>query len=408
VTAATTPLGLGKRLLFAAVLALAGGVAAVAVGEVLLRVAWRPASVFRALPPGLRATFHAPHAHGVETPAVYAVNAMGVRGREWSGPRAAQYRVLCLGGSTTQNLLTQERHLWTTLLERRLGRLPDGRQAWVGNAGRSGLGTAEHVLQMRHLPDVYDPDHLVLLAGINDLSRRLAQADDYEPFAADRPDEQFHLTERAFGVFPGSLPQGRTGDSWLQRTRVWRLLRLAKYQLVNRGQAEDREGDNLAAWRARRAAGRRSAALPPLEPALAEYRRNLRLIVAMARARGTPIVLLTQPVLWRAGLAEEEKALLWLGGAGDFRRVAGAIYYEPEALAAGMDAYNRVLLEVCAETAADCVDLAARIPKTPEFFYDDCHFTDSAQPMVAEAVAEVIQHRLVPAPAGGPGPSSPY
>jgi hypothetical protein len=76
-----------------------------------------------------------------------------------------------------------------------------------------------------------------------------------------------------------------------------------------------------------------------------------------------------------------------MGGVGDFRRRPGSLYYEPEALSRGMDAYNARLLEVCRETGADCVDLASAVPKVTRYFWDDCHFTDEGQALVAEAVA---------------------
>lgn len=392
-------LGFGKRLSFATVLAMLGAVAGLGLGEAILRIVWPSASVFRALPPGLRVRFHAPHIHGVQTPSVYQVNSMGVRGREWSERRESEYRILCLGGSTTQSLVTDDSRVWTTLLETRLGRLPDGRRTWVGNIGRAGLASAEHVLQMRHLLDVYDPDAVVLLVGINDLLHRL-RAEPYEPYALNRPENQPYLWQRAFGVFPGSVPQDRSRNRWLERTRTWQLLLAARYKALNLPHTEDRDGRNLLRWRARRAAGRRAAVLPPLEPALEEYRRNLGLIVQRAQDRGVPIVLMTQPVLWRAGLTDTEKALLWLGGVGDFRRKRGSLYYEPEALAEGMDAYNRTLLEVCQSTGAQCVDLSARIPRTAEFFYDDCHFTDAAHPIIADAVADAVRRH----PPAAPGP----
>ncbi len=40
-------------------------------------------------------------------------------------------------------------------------------------------------------------------------------------------------------------------------------------------------------------------------------------------------------------------------------------------------------MEVC--------DLASRLPKTREFFYDDCHFTNAGSEMVASAVVEYLR-----------------
>jgi hypothetical protein len=105
-----------------------------------------------------------------------------------------------------------------------------------------------------------------------------------------------------------------------------------------------------------RAAGKRSNVLPSLESALDRYGHNLKEMVKLAGSFGAPILLMTQPSIWRPGLSDAEKGQLWMGGVGDFREVPGSLYYEPEALERGMDAYNQRLLEVCRETSTPCLD----------------------------------------------------
>lgn len=358
--------------------------------ELLLRVLLPAPTEYRALVPGLEATFETGYVTGVQGPSLYNVNSMGVRGREWGPDRGSEYRVLCLGGSATECLITDQRRVWTSLLEQRLGRRPDGGQSWVGNIGRSGLNTRHHVLQMRRLLGVYDPDAVVLLAGVNDLSSRLRQGDSGEPLSPQGPENQSALTRQAFAVHPGRFGSEWADDPWLKRTRLWLLLRHVKYQVLKQPEDQDQEGLYLRRWRALRAAGGRVARLPPLGPALDEHARNLREIVRLGRAHGASVLLVTQPALWRAGLTEDEKALLWMGGVGEFRSRPGAVYFEPEALAGGLDAYNERMLEVCRDLGAACLDLGAAVPRTTEYFWDDCHLTDKAQVLVADLVAEAL------------------
>jgi hypothetical protein len=201
----------------------------------------------------------------------------------------------------------------------------------------------------------------------------------------------------AFAVFPGQFASEWPEDPWFKRARLWQLVRTFKYRILRRSEMQDPEGESFARWRQHRASGGRARTLPLLDDALQEYTDNLRRIVSLARARGVRLVLVTQPVLWRAGLSEHDKALLWLGGVGDFQNQAGAVYYEPEALAGGMDAYNRRLLAVCAQTGSECVDLAAAVPRTTEYFWDDCHFTDAGEALVADVLAAAIRQKTVPA-----------
>ena len=363
----------------------------VPLAELVLRVAQPTPTAYRALPPNLSTVSEVRFARGVQGPSRYEVNSMGARAREWGADRRAEYRVLCMGGSTTESLANDQSRAWTTLVEQRMGTMPDGRRVWVGNIGRSGWSTRHHSLQARHLLGVYDPDVVTVLAGVNDLASRLKSGDAYDPLFSKRPENEAELRRQSFALSPGRFADEWVYDPWHKRTRVWRLIRQLKYGTGRMPEdAQDPEGLYLRRWREARAGGRRSPELPPLAEALDEYTRNLREVVLLAKGHGARVLLMTQPVLWREGLTEEEKAMLWMGGVGDFRSRPGSLYYEPEALAEGMSAYNRRLLDVCRDTGVQCLDLAAAIPRTPEFFWDDCHFTDAGQARVAEAVAAAL------------------
>ena len=43
--------------------------------------------------------------------------------------------------------------------------------------------------------------------------------------------------------------------------------------------------------------------------------------------------------------------------------------------------------------ASGVIDLAAQIPKTTEYFDDDCHFTDEANRLIAEVVGHELDRR---------------
>jgi len=359
----------------------------VTLGEIALRIVLPGASVYRALPPNLEVTFNAQHhAVGVKSPALFKVNSMGVRGREWSADRSTEYRILCIGGSTTESVLNDQSRIWTTLLEEKLGTLPDGRRVWVGNIGKAGLATEHHIAQLKHL-DIYDPDLVVLLVGSSDFMSSLKRGNDsdvIEPFVDEKARE-----EQSFAVVPArSLldPQ----SPWYKNTRLWHLGLLVADTFSSQSERQDKDGLWLERWRAMRASGKRSNVLPPLETALNSYENNLKEMVSIARHFGAKIFLMTQPSIWGAGLTDTEKGQLWMGGVGEFQAKPGSLYYEPEALERGMDAYNQRLLKVCREADVPCLDLAAAVPKSPNYFYDDEHFTDSGQELVAIRAANAI------------------
>lgn len=377
-----------RPLISGALSILFGVTLAFVVAELGLRVILPNPRVYRALAPNLEVTFNAQdYAKGVQGPSLFKVNSMGVRGREWSGNRASEYHVLCLGGSTTESLLNDQNRMWTNLLEHKLKPMADGRNAWVGNIGKAGLGSEHHIVQLKHL-DVYDPNLIVALVGSSDFMSYLRQGDDnYD--SRDAVEHERTLEDEAFALVPGRPLLDPLG-TWYRRTRLWRLGSELTQFVFHKSEFQDRDGLSLKRWRDMRATGKRSDALPPMDAALAAYELNLKKMVKLAGNFGAPILLMTQPSIWRAGLSDLEKAQLWMGGAGNFREVPGSLYFEPEALERGMDAYNRHLLDVCRETGTPCLDLASAVPKSTDYFYDDEHFTDKGQALVASRVAEAI------------------
>jgi hypothetical protein len=96
---------------------------------------------------------------------------------------------------------------------------------------------------------------------------------------------------------------------------------------------------------------------------------------------------MTQPAMWKPGLSEELKSLLWFGGVGDIWSQSGKpYYYSVDALANGMKQYNDVLLRVCRQRGIECIDLAF-LEKDTTIFYDDVHFNQRGARKVSSFLA---------------------
>ena len=135
--------GLREAALAIATLALCVGAA-----EATLRSLSR-GSDFAVWQPGLAFTFHPDSAlmPGIEGASRFSINASGIRGDAFS--ESQSYRILALGGSTTEGLYLDDNETWAYGLQQRLN---EGRQTpdvWVGNVGKSGRNTRHHVFQLR-------------------------------------------------------------------------------------------------------------------------------------------------------------------------------------------------------------------------------------------------------------------
>ena len=316
----------------------------------------------------------------------FVINSKGIRGDELSP--AAKYKILALGGSSTECLFLDQEEAWPFLLQRELTRALD-EKAWVGNAARSGNTSRHHVLQMEYLlPQFPDIDVVIILTGINDLS--LALSRDRENIKQNEDEEG--LLASAFSITPlGS----KNNLPFYKNTAIWRACKKIRYLIFSAGQGQVIDGRQYTIWRRhRKNASAMRDVLPDMSQALKEYSRNINAIIDLARERGAAVIFITQPVLWRPGLSEELEGLLWLGGVGNFQKEEGKEYYSAGALSKGMDMYNRALLEVCRDRQVECIDLASMLPKDTTVFYDDCHFNESGSQKVSEILtAYMLEHK---------------
>jgi hypothetical protein len=246
----------------------------------------------------------------------------------------------------------------------------------------------------------YDIDAVLVLVGANDFMARLIQGSTYDPhFVENRQRFREWLLDRFVQV-----PIDRDSDGPLyRRTAIFHLAKEMKAAYVNRRNVGM---DNSGLWLKEAREHRKTAvlkdALPPLEAALDEYERNLVGMVEEARRRSLRIVLLTQPTFWKENMAPEEEKLVWMGYSPTkpgqvvgwpWWQVPDTHMYTTGALARGMAAYNQRLLATCAKLGAECYDLAERVPRTAEVFFDDMHYTNLGSERVASELATYLKTR---------------
>jgi len=325
---------------------------------------------------------------GISGDSNFVTNSNGIRGDEFTTQDC--YRILAVGGSTTECSYLDQPETWTHLVQETLNRITWSQKIWVGNAGLSGTTTRHHLVAMQYLPlREMKINAVILLIGINDLSVRLSHDKDYDPNFLEKPEVKKELLYRTFSGTYHLYPE----DPFYKRTALWQILRQAK-QMMSTEHIEDEDGRIYITWREhRRSASEMRDALPDLSSALEEYARNINMIIDIAQEKSVRLILMTQPTMWRAGLPQDLDALLWLGGIGDFQKESGKPYYSVTALEKAMKAYNDTLLRVCRERGLECLDLASLLEKDTTVFYDDAHFNESGARKVAGALSKFMSVR---------------
>ena len=319
---------------------------------------------------------------GIEGPSRYTTDEFGIRAPVTPAPRHTR-RVLCVGGSTTECTYLDDYETWPALVMNRINDNRDDNQVWIGNVGISGYATREHLIFVRTSPLLDGIDALVFQTGVNDLWRFLADENliiDYARFA------------------PGQSQTAETAQLPLPRRPIWTrsyviqlyhdLRRLNAHQnSIDPATVEGDAGAEYAIRRERRADAEKEAELPDLQRGRRRYGMNIRDLVEAAGERGLKVLITTQPVLWAKGLDEEVAARTWFGWLPDGQ------YLTLDALREGINAYNATLRETCAELGVPCVDLSA-LSGNPDYFYDDCHFTEAGAEAVADRVAPALTRLL--------------
>lgn len=355
--------------------------------EAALRVFYqhKDRSGFCVLRPNLRKVFHpAPGVMpGVSGESRFYVNSSGIRGEEFASSQ--KYRILTLGGSTTECLYLDGEKTWQGILHRKLNGL-NLFNVWVGNAGSSGKTTRDNIMHMKYLLPQYPKiDTIIVLAGVNDLSLRLEMGKDYDPYFLNRPGSEQKQIEHAFYLHPFMKRRNP-----FENTAIYKLVRKARYLFLKRREVEDEAGK----WYIEKRKERKNASeiineLPDLTGSLDEYGKNIDRMIDLARDRSVRMIFLTQPFMWRQDLNQNEKDLCLWGRAGQ----NSTKYYSFEALISGLERYNDKLIEVCKARGVEFIDMSKYMSGDASFFYDDVHFNEKGSARVAEIIFEYLKAR---------------
>ena len=246
---------------------------------------------------------------------------------------AGVVRVIAVGGSTTANkrAFAMGGVDFALALERRLNARGDGQRYEVLNAGAESFSTAHVLVNLLLRLFEFQPDVVVCMENINDLSANYYGERVSADYANKYLDAEF--TDPA-------LESGRTLHGFLMRSRVLRNISwLRRWNKTREHPAED------------------------VSAGLAYFRRNLREIARATREHGARLVLLTQPC---DGVADPSYSL------------------EQFAL------YNREIESVARECEVEFLDMHALFGHDRARFVDPVHYT----PEGCEAFAEILASRI--------------
>lgn len=358
-------LGKGRIALFVAVWLLIGAV----VAEVGIRLTQEEPAPGYYQHPHLRRV-RGPEAHQrlvnqwTGKPYTIHVDAHGFRCRTLAPPGAFKppntYRIFFVGASTTENLAIPDEQTFPVLVEESLNqRLKGAPRVVAVNTALSGNSVADSLSLIAHRILALQPDLIVVLHASNDMRATLSSRFD-----------QTHYRDRIPPHDPG------LGEWFQARSRL--------VGLVGRVRKRLRTQERIVKYRARRRAH-------PFTPnvdarvGVPYFLRYLGMISVLCKQAGVSLALMTQPTLYKDVMTEEEDASLWLGWI-RHGRIGGALNLDTRTLLKGQRAFNDVTRSVAERGGHLLIDLAAKVPRDLDHFYDDAHYTPKGNEVVAEQI----------------------
>ena len=282
-------------------------------------------------------------------------------------PKArGQIRILALGGSTTEDSSLLEPMRYPSVLRQLLAAAYPQLQIEVFNAGRDWFTTRHSLIAYVTYYQAWQPDIVVMLDGINDLSRSFSP-----------PAYAIGNYDALYSHYYGAAANGAQPPTFEQYLyRLW-AGPLATEYWYEAPFVQSVEVDYPVS---------RYQALPSFEG-------NLSKLIGAVRWSGAQPVLVTQASLYKPAMTREERKALWFGRWFCATRVGFARYEypTPESLARALAAFNEGMRTIARREGVTLIDGDGAIPKSLEMFEDDCHHTPEGARRLAVAVANGIR-----------------
>jgi lysophospholipase L1-like esterase len=272
------------------------------------------------------------------------------------------YRIVAIGGSTTEQIVLDDKRTWTHLLQERLSVRDGFGTVEVINTGISGTRALHHLSTLRHALE-FEPDLVILLMGINDWNRHI-----WQELGAPQmhnpgvPSTAIQFSESLIGlVLKGLLGRSPAGESeGLQ----------AEYGEYYSNQNDSLNRPTVESFRP--------------ESVAEEYRSVVEEIGEVCGTSGVSCMFVTQPSAYQEDSPDDLKKYLWMTPPNteytlDFPSLVGVAR-----------TYNSFLFDFAGNNGIARCDLASSIKASIDNFYDDCHFNFLGASRVADELLSCI------------------
>jgi lysophospholipase L1-like esterase len=296
----------------------------------------------------------------------YSRNHLGFRGEMPPRNFADSLTILTVGGSTTECLLISDGKTWSDILANRLK--IKFKPCWLNNAGLDGNSTFGHITLMKDFIIKMHPKVLLFLVGNNDIGLEGYGVFDSKYLKKPAAGTLAYLTEKLLDhseVLSYAINFQRYSKAKIGGL-VHQMADFAHMQQIDAPEESVLQILNLHR-----------------EKYLKQYEERLTKLIELSRQNSIEPVFVTQPMVFGdvidpvTGVNLARLTIYPINGE-TFWRI--------------LELYNEVLRNTAAKHHVYLIDLAREMPKSTEYFYDACHFSNAG----CQVVAAIIDKHLEP------------
>jgi hypothetical protein len=286
------------------------------------------------------------------------------------------YRIFTIGGSTTEEIYTDDQKTWSALLQANLAKQLDKRVEVI-NTGFAGLRARQHYKTLEHILP-YKPDAAIFLLGINDWNHHIKTAIEAQEAAEDKAAKD---ARRPPIVRKSLVPNDWTHTFDLTKSLVWKSIqRVAGKEVIkkNDGSYYAQQNHSLTRedWRRLN-----------IESVSSEYAGWITKIINVCSQAAIQCLFVNQPNAYQANMAEDLARRLWMTppnapysvDLADIQHIAKA--------------YNNWLLKRAPQQSCD---IATVLSASTEHLIDDCHFNPIGSALVADKISQCFMSKIQP------------
>ncbi len=298
---------------------------------------------------------------GLDSNIVHTKNSIGFRGSEIPNNFEDWTSIVAVGGSTTECFYVSDGKDWPSLLGYKLNK--EFGKIWINNAGLNGHSTFGHQILLDDYLVKIKPNYILFLIGCNDVGR-----DDLNAY------EKNNLIQK---------------KNWLKNLKnhseIISLISNIRRNIVARKMGLEHKGvdfkkleqvDSVSDKRIQQDSSYHSSFA-------GQFETRLKKLIRTTRKNGSIPILITQPTI--VGFGIDEATLINLEKVKLCDEHGGKVYWRR------LELYNEVTRKVANEEGVFLVDIAHKMPKSTDLFYDCFHFTNKGGEVLSELLFEEMK-----------------